>query len=165
MKPGCQHFRPQLSALSDQSLEQKYRPQVEQHLASCQDCSEFLREELELVRLLGDEHFQLDLSPVIWSRIQEQLENSNAPRWRWVLEQIQDAFFVNELRYAFAGLLLLLMLSAVFVDSGSKLGPGPQILAHLDSYTVEVDGNPFWAEIEDAKKLGDNPFRQSGSHK
>ena len=164
MKSNCQHFRPQLSAMADQNLEPEHRTQVEEHLASCSDCSGFLKQELELVQLVGDERFQLDPPPVIWNRIQEQLQSSDLPRWRWVLGQIQDAFQVNELRYAFASLVLLSMLSAVFVDSGSKLGPAPQILAHLDSYTVEVKGNPFWAGIEDAEELRDNPFRQSRSH-
>ncbi len=164
MKSNCQHFRPQLSALADQSLEPEHRTPVEEHLASCSDCSGFLKQELELVQLLGDERFQLEPPPVIWNRIQEQLQSSEPARWRWVLGQIQDAFQLSELRYAFASLVLLLILSAVFVDSGSKLGPDPEILAHLDSYTVEVKGNPFWAGIEDARELRDNPFRQSRSY-
>ncbi len=165
MKSNCQHFRPQLSALADQSLEPEHRTQVEEHLASCLDCTGFMKQELELVQLLGDERFQLEPSPLIWNRIQEQLQSSEPPRWRWILGQIQDAFQLNELRYAFASLVLLLIISAVFVDSGSRLGPDPQILAHLDSYTVEVkEGNPFWAGIEDARELRDNPFRQSRSH-
>ncbi len=164
MNSNCQHFRPQLSTLADRNLEPEHRTQVEEHLASCSECSVFLQQERELLQLLGDEHFQLEPPPVIWNRIQEQLQSSELPRWRWVLGQIQDAFQVSELRYAFASLVLLLMLSAVFVDSGSKLGPDPQILAHLDSYTVEVNGNPFWAGIEDAKELRDNPFRQPRSY-
>jgi predicted anti-sigma-YlaC factor YlaD len=165
MKSNCQQFRPQLSALADQNLEPEQRTEVEEHLDSCSDCSKFLQQELELVQLLGSERFQLEPPPIIWNRIQEQLQSSELPRWRWVFGQIQDAFQVSELRYAFASLVLLLMLSAVFVDSGSKLGPDPQILAHLDSYTVEVKGNPFWAGIEDARELRDNPFRRSRSHK
>ena len=165
MKSNCQHFRLQLSTLADQNLEPEHRTQVAKHLASCSDCLGFLQQELELVQLLGDEHFQLEPPPVIWSRIQDQVQGSEVPRWRWVLGQIQDALQVNELRYAFASLALLLMLSAVFVDSGSKLGPGPQILAHLDVYTVKIEGNPFWAGIKGAKKLRDNPFRQPRSHK
>ncbi len=164
MKSNCQHFRPQLSALADHNLEPEYRTQVEEHLASCSGCSGFLKQELEFVDLLGGERFQLEPPPLIWNRIQAQLQSSEPARWRWVLGQIQEAFQLHELRYAFASLVLLLMLSAVFLDSGSKLGPNPQILAHLDSYTVEVKGNPFWAGIEDARELRDNPFRQSRSH-
>ena len=166
MKFNCQHFRLQLSALADQNLEPEHRTQVGEHLASCSGCSGFLQQELALVQLLGDEHFQLEPPPVIWSRIQDQIQGSEIPRWQWVLGQIQDALQVNELRYAFASLTLLLMLSAVFIDSGSKMGPDPQILAHLDSYTVKsrIEGNPFWAGIKDAKKLRDNPFRQSRIH-
>lgn len=168
---NCQQRRIDISALVDESLEPARIPQVREHLASCEACQEFYEDLLRINQVLESEVTEVDPPVTLWARIEQRLVSPAPPQpVPSFLEAWLRPFRLPAWKYAFAGLVLALILSVYWVQV--PRGPGEidsTILAELDAYRLEVHGNPFlpepsrenpFFEFDGSAKV--NPFHPAG---
>jgi anti-sigma factor RsiW len=150
---NCDGVKVQVSALLDASLDVEQVKAMEQHLESCPSCARFYQEELELADWLteaGD--FQLDPPPEIWQRINSQI---SAQPCTFQLPSLWPRF---EFRYAVAGLVILALVSLTLLTLSTAPQGNELLLAELESYELEVEGNPFLSQM----RLTDPFFEANG---
>ena len=148
----CEGVKIQVSALLDASLDVEQVKVMEQHLESCPSCARFYQEELEVADWLteaGD--FQLDPPPEIWQRIDTQI-SAKPCKFGFLL------FPRFEFRYALAGLVILALVSLTLLTLSTSPQENEQLLAELESYQLEVEGNPFLSQM----RLTDPFFEVNG---
>ena len=156
----CDGVKVQVSALLDASLDVEQVKAMEQHLESCSSCARFYQEELEVAHWLteaGD--FQLDPPPEIWQRINSQI---SAKPGKFRLPFLWPRF---DFRYAAAGLAILALVSVALITLSTSPQENELLLAELESYELEVEGNPFLSRmsltapsLELPGQAEDNPF-------
>ncbi len=127
--------------------------EAEEHLASCSSCAQFYREQQELTKWLLSKNLQLEPPPAIWSAVQSRIQREVEPRWSFDITGILHYLRFTGLDYALAGLILVGLLSVGLLDLGRRSPKNQQFLAELDSYHIEVSGNPFMSGVRDK-----NPF-------
>ena len=148
----CEGVKTQVSALLDASLDVEQVKAMEQHLESCPSCARFYQEELEVAHWLteaGD--FQLDPPPEIWQRIDTQI-SAKSSKFGFLL------FPRFDFRYALAGLVILALVSLTLLTLSTSPQENEQLLAELESYQLEVEGNPFLSQM----RLTDPFFEVNG---
>ena len=148
----CEGVKIQVSALLDASLDVEQVKVMEQHLESCPSCARFYQEELEVAHWLteaGD--FQLDPPPEIWQRIDTQI-SAKSSKFGFLL------FPRFDFRYALAGLVILALVSLTLLTLSTSPQENEQLLAELESYQLEVEGNPFLSQM----RLTDPFFEVNG---
>ncbi|MDA2933893.1 zf-HC2 domain-containing protein [Acidobacteria bacterium AH-259-D05] len=157
----CEGVKIQVSALLDANLDVEQVKEMERHLESCPSCAQFYQEELELAQWLKEAgNFQLEPPPAIWQRIDSQI--SAEPRKSSLL-----LLPVFDFRYAVAGLAILILFSLALLSIFTTPQGDLQLLAELESYSLEVEGNPFLSQMRlkdpffefDGKAEG-NPFNK-----
>ncbi len=137
----CEGVKTQVSALLDASLDVEQVKVMEQHLESCTSCARFYQEELEVAHWLteaGD--FQLDPPPGIWQRIDSQI-SAKPSRFGFLL------FPRFDFRYAAAGLVILSLVSLTLLTLPTSPQENELLLAELESFELEVEGNPFLSQM------------------
>jgi predicted anti-sigma-YlaC factor YlaD len=148
----CEGIKVQVSTLLDTSLDVEQVKEMEQHLESCPSCARFYQEELEVAHWLteaGD--FQLNPPPEIWHRIDSQI--SANPSWSDFL-----VFPSFDFRYALAGVVALALVSLTLLTLSTSSQDNELLLAELESYELEVEGNPFLSQM----RLTDPFFEMTG---
>ena len=155
----CEGTKVQVSTLLDANLDIEQVKELEGHLESCPSCAQFYEEQLELSKLLQvAENFQLEPPPAIWQRIDSQISAAT--------ERSSFLFFPHfNLRYALAGVVVLILVAASVLSLFTTRQEERLLLAELESYTLEVEGNPFLSQIglkdplfDLNGQLGENPF-------
>ena len=139
----CEGVKVQVSTLLDASLDVEQVKAMEQHLESCPSCARFYREELEVADWLtkaGD--LQLEPPPEIWQRIDSQI---SAQPSKFQLPSLWPRF---EFRYAVASLVILALVSLTLLTFSITPQGNEQLLAELESYELEVEGNPFLSQMQ-----------------
>ena len=149
----CDGVKVQVSALLDASLDVEQVKAMEQHLESCPSCARLYQEELELADWLteaGD--FQLDPPPEIWQKIDFLI---SAQPSTFQLPSLWPPF---AFRYAVAGLVTLSLVSLTLLTLSTAPQGKDLLLAELESYELEVEGNPFLSQM----RLTDPFFEPNG---
>ena len=142
---NCSNWKRDISAWLDGSLSPEKVKKVRLHLETCPDCTSF-RAELSQVDEVFESARQVELNPppFMWqriqARIQEQEETLSSQSSRGGL---LAGFGIPQLRYAIGASLLLLVTGVVAIRTRSPQSIDPESLTQLDSYTMEVSGNPF----------------------
>ena len=137
----CERVKIQVSELLDANLDVEQVKEIERHLESCPSCAQFYQEGLELAQWLKEaENFQLEPPPAIWQRIDSQI--SAKPK-----QSSFRLFPVFDFRYAVAGLVVLILFSLALLSVLTTSQGDLQLLAELESYRLEVQGNPFLSQM------------------
>ena len=148
----CEGTKIQISALMDADLSIEQVQALEGHLESCSSCAQFYEEQLELSRLLRvSEDFQLEPPAAIWQRINSQI--SAQPKKLGFL-----LFPRFDVRYAAAACVVLILFGLTLLTTLTPSQDDQLLLAELESYTLEVEGNPFLSQM----KLTDPFFELTG---
>ena len=137
----CEGVKTQVSALLDASLDVEQVKAMEQHLESCPSCAKFYEDQLELTEWLqeaGD--FQLDPPPEIWQRIDTQI-SAKPSKFGFLL------FPRFDFRYAVGGWVILALVSLTLLTLSTSPQEDELLLAELESYELEVEGNPFLSQM------------------
>jgi predicted anti-sigma-YlaC factor YlaD len=138
----CEGVKVQVSTLLDASLDVEQVKAMEQHLESCPSCARFYQEELEVAHWLTDAgDFQLDPPPEIWQRIDSQI-SAKPSRFGFLL------FPRFDFRYAAAGLVIFALVSLTLLTLSTSPQENELLLAELESYELEVEGNPFLSRMK-----------------
>ena len=138
----CQELRLHITALADESLEPELVTQVQDHLADCPSCTEFYYQQLQLAQWFKTGGVQLDPPREIWQAIESRIEEKVKPKWA-VVHLLQ----VSGFRYALAGLAFLVLFSVALLRTNQPGETRQRILSKLESYHLEVRGNPFWPVV------------------
>ena len=139
---SCHELRPYITALADESLEPELVSRVQEHLAGCPSCTEFYYQQLELAQWFKTSGVQLDPPGEIWKAIEARIEEEDRPGWSLV-----RLLQLSTLRYAATGLAFLVLFSVALLRTGQPDVAKQQILSELESYHLEVRGNPFWPAV------------------
>lgn len=155
---NCEGWRLQIVATLDRSGDPKLASQLESHLENCPSCMAFYQEQSELTALFSSPRLELTPPEHLWYRIEDRLPKTvpAAGPDNSRLARLFGFWQLPALRYATAGLLLLLAASASLLDLGNRARTDQVLLARLDAYQVRVEGNPFLAQP--VKANADNPF-------
>lgn len=145
---NCQEIRPQITAYIDNSLESQLVSEVRRHLDSCAACAEFHREQLQLADWFSSGSIELEPPAQIWAGIEGRLAPASAFHWNFL-----EFFQFPSFRYALAGVAALLFLSAALLLNSGEAVSFNSALAQIESYNLNVEGNPFWPEVR-----SQNPF-------
>lgn len=149
---NCFNFRIQISALLDDGLEAREVTELQDHFARCPSCAGFYEEQQQLAELFKEGAFDLEPPREIWNRIESRI-GSGSERRRFELNRLLPLFRPADLRYAAAGLVVLILCSLALIHFGSGPSLRPLLLAELKSYDLKVVGNPF------IPRMGtENPF-------
>lgn len=152
---NCSKWRPEISAWIDGALSSGKAEEVRLHIRTCPECTR-LHGELSLVGevLESARKSELDPPPFMWQRIQARIQEQEEARIpdtgrRGLLEW----FGIPQLRYAVGASLLLIVTGVVAIRTRAPESLDPDGLIQLDSYTMEVSGNPFLTQSDEQ-----NPF-------
>jgi predicted anti-sigma-YlaC factor YlaD len=138
----CEGTKVQVSALMDANLDIEQVQALEGHLESCSSCAQFYEEQLELARLLKvSEDFQLEPPAAIWQRIDSQI-SAKPSKFGFLL------FPRFDVRYALAACVILVLFGVALLTTLTPSQDDQLLLAELESYTLEVEGNPFLSQME-----------------
>jgi anti-sigma factor RsiW len=162
----CSDWRTEISALLDGSLVEHRAAEVRSHLESCSECSAFYAELSDLDRLLTDSLPTLDPPARVWSRIQLRIEDQARSPWWHMFRPLLSPRFA----YGVAAAIVLFFLVITALDVRESSAEEERYLAELDSFTLEVEGNPFLPTIESGNPFftyedssADNPFGRGRS--
>ncbi|MDA2923367.1 zf-HC2 domain-containing protein [Acidobacteria bacterium AH-259-L09] len=165
----CNEVRIQISALLDGNVEVEEVEQVQRHLASCSSCTEFYQEQLELARWLKAADFQLEPPAQIWRSIESRIGAKPEGR-TFEVGRLLELFGAVDFRYAVVSLVVLILCSLALLNVSTMPQGNQRILAELESYRLEVNGNPFLPQIRPEnpffrfdRKTDENPFHAFGS--
>lgn len=164
---SCHELRLHITALLDTSLEPELVNSVQEHLAVCPLCARFYEQQQELNRCLETGMAALEPPREMWQKIHARLAEPSRPRWAF-----SEFFQLPGWRYAAAALAVLLFLSTAVLNLEEPDRLRQQILTRLDSYELNVKGNPFWPGMPEQNPFFDfaphqtgNPFADARSSK
>ncbi|MFQ5741309.1 MAG: anti-sigma factor family protein [Acidobacteriota bacterium] len=166
---NCHLLRFHLTALLDNSLDQGLASEADRHLAGCPSCSRFFEQQLKLNDLLRSGSGEMNPSPRIWRRIEQQIEASSGLPKATVRRAFLDLLGRPERRRALAGMALVFLLALGLLRVGPQIDG--KLLAELDSYRPEIAGNPFLDQVDanpflqGTGEARGNPFKNFRSHK
>ncbi|MDA2936981.1 zf-HC2 domain-containing protein [Acidobacteria bacterium AH-259-A15] len=161
----CKQLRIQISAFLDNNVEVGQVEEVQRHLASCSSCAQFYEEQLELARWLkAAENFQLEPPREIWRSIESRIDAKREGRTLEV-GRLLELFGAVDFRFAVASLVVLILCSLTLLNISTMPQGNQRILAELESYRLEVNGNPFLPQMRPEnpffrfdRKADQNPF-------
>jgi len=166
---NCTEWQLDVSAYLDGSLDPDKQSAIEQHLADCPGCASFYSECVELNEVFRAALPEQELPPSIWHNLEAQL----APTPTVVTDSrswdFRNLFRMPQLGYAGALFVLVLMVGFFLLNTPGTGSDDQRYLAELESFSIEVEGNPFLSEISAENpflKLGpfdvENPFERLG---
>jgi len=147
----CKNWKIQISAYLDGALDKADRQAVIQHIESCRECRIFHEKHLALSSLFSVRAEGKSPSPFIWNKIERRITSANRETSR---PSLLDHFRLPRLAYGMASAMLLISLAAL-VQLRKPSVEDRQLLAEMDTYTMDVQGNPF---LKKASIEIDNPF-------
>jgi hypothetical protein len=147
-----------ISAYLDGALEKSREAELLLHLEGCRDCREFYEEHHKMDALITDVYEDIEIPDRIWNRIEINLEERKNKGERSWLAGFFSHFEIPQLAYGFAALLLFGLASLLALQVYDEFSAHPSYLAELDSFTVDIQGNPF---LEVDKNDQGNPFWDS----
>ena len=166
---NCTERQLDISAYLDGSLDSDKHSAIEQHLAECPGCASFYSEFVELNEVFRAALPELELPASIWHNLEAQLAPTpsvvtDSKNW-----DFRSLFRMPQLGYAGALFVLVLMVGFFLLDNPGTGSDEQRYLAELESFGIEVEGNPFLSEIRAENpflKLGpfdaENPFERLG---
>ena len=147
----CKNWKIQISAYLDGALDKADRQAVIQHIESCRECRVFHEENVTLSSLFSVHAEGKSPSPFIWNKIERRITSANGKTSR---PSFLDHFRLPRLAYGMASAMLLISLAALVQLRGPSV-EDRQLLAEMDAYTIDVQGNPF---LNRTSNEIDNPF-------
>ncbi|MEE2821813.1 MAG: hypothetical protein VYA53_02410 [Acidobacteriota bacterium] len=164
---NCEEVRIQVPTLLDDiaSLNSDQINLVERHLNVCSLCSKAYQEELEIARWFAEaSNFQLEPPVTIWEGIHSQI----AVKSTSVKSKFQFPFPLLprfNVRYALASVTIISLIALGVLTLSTPPHHNAQMLAELQSYELETEGNPFLAQmrltdpfLDIADHVQENPF-------
>ncbi len=142
---NCSSWKRDISAWLDGALPPGKVEEMRLHIETCPDCAR-LHAELTPVSEVFESARQVELDPppFMWQRIQARIQEQEEIRSSQSSRSGLLAWFgIPQLRYALGASLLLLVTGVVAIQTRSPQSIDPDSLMQLDSYTMEVSGNPF----------------------
>ena len=147
----CENWKIQISAYLDGALDTAESQAVLQHIESCRECRTFHEETLALSSLFSVRAEGKSPSPFIWNKIERRITAQEETKNRL---SFLDFFRLPRMAYGMASAMLLIALVALVQLRGPSV-ENRQLLAEMDAYTIQAEGNPFLARTS---LESDNPF-------
>ena len=154
---NCLDRQIDISAYLDGALGQNESAELLSHLESCCSCRDFCNELHQVDAFLTDVSIEAEPPVRIWNRIEAEIADQNRTRGKSWLADFFSHFEMPQLAYGFAVLLLFGLASLLALQVYDEYQAHPEYLAELDSFTVDVDSNPFMLSEHNLE----NPFLDS----
>ena len=154
----CKDWKIKIFEFLDGALGEAEASKVLSHIESCPECRRFNEEHSAVGNLVSAHVENAAPSPFTWSKIEHRITSEpEAVPGRAILDYLRMPRFA----YGLASALVLICLAALIQLRGPS-SEELQLLAEMDAYTIEAQGNPF---INMREPGDDNPFfsYESGS--
>lgn len=147
----CNDWKIKISVLLDGALPEAETKTVLQHLEFCRDCRAFHEENSAISALFAIRAENKEPSPFIWNKIERRITSASEKHQG---HSLLDYFRLPRFAYGLASAALLLSLAAIVQLRGPSTEER-RLLAEIETYNIEVQGNPFLERIEQTSR---NPF-------
>ena len=154
----CKDWKIKISEFLDGALDEAESAKVLSHIESCPECGRFYDEHSAICELVSSRAENAAPSPFTWNKIERRITSEpEAAPGRTILDFLR----MHRFAYGLASAMVLICLAALIQLRGPS-SEELQLLAEMDAYTIEAQGNPF---ISMGDPAGDNPFfsYESGS--
>lgn len=147
----CKDWKIKISAFLDGALDEAESSKVISHIESCPECRSFNQEHSALNALFSARAADAAPSPFTWNKIERRITSGaeEAPR-----QSFLDYLRMPRLAYGLASAMVLISLAALVQLRGPS-SEELQLLAEMDAFTIEAQGNPF---IDMTSTDSSNPF-------
>ena len=150
---NCSEWQINISAYLDGAIEEEKQARLLNHLQECSLCHDLYEEHQQVNQMLIEASIEISPPGRIWERIAARIEKQTVVEERSWWADFCSHFEIPQLAYGFAALLLFGLASLFALQMYEDFSTHPEYLAELDSFTVDIQGNPF---LEDMKT--ENPF-------